>query len=110
MRSGMGLNLEQTQKLIMTPELRQAIVVLQLSTLELTEYVQQELQENPLLEVRDEGEAAASEEPVEDYDPLELEFDWQEYFQDGSDLGYTGIPREERQEWNQQNLLAGQPT
>ena len=32
--------LEQQQKLLMTPELRQAIAILQMSTLELSEYVQ----------------------------------------------------------------------
>jgi RNA polymerase sigma-54 factor len=38
----------------MTPQLQQAIKLLQLSNLELTEYVESELQENPMLE-RDEG-------------------------------------------------------
>ncbi|NLC77165.1 MAG: hypothetical protein GX750_06055, partial [Clostridia bacterium] len=38
MRMGIGLNLEQTQKLIITPELRQAIAILQLSSQELTEF------------------------------------------------------------------------
>ncbi|MDN5344670.1 MAG: polymerase sigma-54 factor [Clostridia bacterium] len=108
MGARLGLNLEQTQKLIMTPELRQAIMVLQLSTLELAEYIQQELQENPLLEIGDDGEVAAAEEPGEDQGGLEI--DWQEYFQDGSDLGYVNGPREEAREWNQQNLVAGQPT
>ncbi|MGI9861368.1 RNA polymerase factor sigma-54 [Moorella naiadis] len=107
MRTGMGLNLEQTQRLIMTPELRQAIVVLQLSTLELADYIQQELQENPVLEVRDDGEAAAGSEVTEDND---FDIDWQEYFQDGSDLGYIREPREERAEWSPENYLAGQPT
>jgi RNA polymerase sigma-54 factor len=107
-RERLGLNLEQTQKLIMTPELRQAIVVLQLSTLELAEYVQQELQENPLLELRDEEEVAATDEVVDDHESFEI--DWQEYFQDGSDLGYVSVPREERPEWNYQNFLTGQPT
>lgn len=44
--------LEQQQKLLMTPELRQAIAILQMSTLELSEYVQKELEENPFLESR----------------------------------------------------------
>lgn len=110
MRESLGLNLEQTQKLIMTPELRQAIVVLQLSTLELADYIQQELQENPVLEVRDDGEVAASIEPREEVDPFDI--DWQEYFQDGSDLGYVRGPREELPDWYhyQENFLTGQPT
>nr|WP_277999033.1 RNA polymerase factor sigma-54 [Moorella sulfitireducens] len=104
----MGLNLEQTQKLIMTPELRQAIVVLQLSTLELAAYVQQELQENPLLELKDEEDTALTDEAADEHEAFEI--DWQEYFQDGSDLGYVRVPREERPEWNYQNFLTGQPT
>lgn len=35
MRLGYGMKLEQTQKLVMTPELRQAIKVLQLSAIDL---------------------------------------------------------------------------
>src|SRR5947207_1446940 len=44
------LSLKQSQRVIMTPLLQQAIQLLQLSTLELQEVVQKELLENPLLE------------------------------------------------------------
>lgn len=43
-------NLKLTQQLVMTPQLQQAIKLLQLSRLELLEVVQQELLENPMLE------------------------------------------------------------
>jgi RNA polymerase sigma-54 factor len=46
----MRLSLRQTQRVVMTPLLQQAIQLLQLSTLELKEVVDQELNENPLLE------------------------------------------------------------
>ena len=46
-----GLRLETTQKLIMTPQLRQAIAILQLSSLELSAMVEDALLENPVLEV-----------------------------------------------------------
>ncbi len=49
------LELRQTQTLVMTPQLQQAIKLLQLSNIELAVYVEQELQRNPLLE-REEGE------------------------------------------------------
>ncbi len=45
-----GPRLLQTQRLVMTPQLQQAIQLLQLSTLELQEVIQKELLENPLLE------------------------------------------------------------
>jgi RNA polymerase sigma-54 factor len=48
------LELRQSQTLVMTPQLQQAIKLLQLSNLDLTDYVEQQLENNPLLE-RDEG-------------------------------------------------------
>ena len=51
------LDLRQSQTLVMTPQLQQAIKLLQLSNIELTAFVEQELERNPLLE-RDEGEGS----------------------------------------------------
>jgi RNA polymerase sigma-54 factor len=45
--------LKLTQQLVMTPQLQQAIKLLQLSQLELVDVVQQELQENPVLDVEE---------------------------------------------------------
>jgi len=53
--AGFDLRLEQKQKLIMTPELRQAIKILQLSSLELAEYINQIMLDNPLLDTQEEG-------------------------------------------------------
>jgi RNA polymerase sigma-54 factor len=59
-----------SQKLIMTPQLQQAIKLLQLSRLELQQSLTQHLLENPLLEEIqsdiDEGESLVNEEKVED--------------------------------------------
>jgi RNA polymerase sigma-54 factor len=44
------LDLRQSQSLVMTPQLQQAIKLLQLSNIELTAYVEEELERNPLLE------------------------------------------------------------
>src|SRR5260370_4920538 len=44
------LDLRQAQTLVMTPQLQQAIKLLQLSQVELTAFVDQELEGNPLLE------------------------------------------------------------
>jgi RNA polymerase sigma-54 factor len=44
------LELRQTQALVMTPQLQQAIKMLQLSNLELADYVDTEIEQNPLLE------------------------------------------------------------
>lgn len=44
------LELRQSQQLVMTPQLQQAIKLLQLSNLELTEFVEDQLEQNPFLE------------------------------------------------------------
>ena len=50
------LELRQSQQLVMTPQLQQAIKLLQLSNIELTQFVEDELERNPLLERDDEGD------------------------------------------------------
>ena len=50
------LDLRQSQQLVMTPQLQQAIKLLQLTNLELADYVAQEVERNPLLEVGDPNE------------------------------------------------------
>ncbi len=49
------IELRATQSLVMTPQLMQAIKLLQLSNLDLTAYVEAELERNPLLEREDEA-------------------------------------------------------
>ena len=46
---GLQQNLILTQQLVMTPQLQQAIKLLQLSRIELAGMIQQELEENPAL-------------------------------------------------------------
>jgi len=50
MAIGPRLDIRQTQALVMTPQLQQAIRLLQLTNLELNQYVEQELESNPILE------------------------------------------------------------
>ncbi len=65
----MRLDLKLAQKLVMTPQLQQAIKLLQLSRLELSQMVYQEMLENPVLEDSaievepDEGEPRQKDEP-----------------------------------------------
>lgn len=67
MSLGPKLMMRQSQSLVMTPQLLQAIKLLQLSTTELASYVEGELEKNPLLE-RDsraeEGPIAPDERPI----------------------------------------------
>jgi RNA polymerase sigma-54 factor len=114
---GYGLNLEQTQKLNLTPELRQSITVLQLSSLELNRYIEQQLQENPLLELR-EDEPEKNVEPADKgklaeavEDKKEYDLDWELYFQDSSDLGLARQGRRwDQPEYSYENYLTQPPT
>jgi RNA polymerase sigma-54 factor len=49
---GPSLSIRQSQQLVLTPQLRQAIQLLQLSNLELDAFLAEELSKNPLLESR----------------------------------------------------------
>ena len=70
---GQKLEIRQGLGLVMTPQLQQAIKLLQLSNVELAEYCEQELERNPLLE-RDDGPADPQAElPVADTKPEALD-------------------------------------
>lgn len=75
------LDLRQSQNLVMTPQLQQAIKLLQMTNAELTDYLEEELEKNPLLEkAAPEGEAADNEvapeiEARNERDEVEKEFD-----------------------------------
>jgi RNA polymerase sigma-54 factor len=107
------LDLRQSQSLVMTPQLQQAIKLLQLSSIELSEYVEAELEQNPLLErddspppdnsepapdqlaaldpsplARDAADHASSDTlPPESESPLDVPHDGSNTAEDGTDLG-----------------------
>ena len=59
------LEFRQSQSLVMTPQLMQAIKLLQLSNLDLSAFVEEELERNPLLERASDGpEAPVAGEPA----------------------------------------------
>ena len=104
--------LRQSQTIVMTPRLQQAIKLLQLPHLELAEYVQQEIEDNPLLERQDVdpdnvmdsaepedpqpsprnedgGDSSMSAQdhlPAQDQGPLDVDYD-QLYAEDGRSEG-----------------------
>ncbi len=95
------LQQKMSQRLIMTPQMQQSIQLLQLSTLELSELLQQEMTENPMLEEEeftDRSDGSADEiEPSQNEDldfhnlpeegHIDLDENWTDYFLDSSDLG-----------------------
>ncbi len=96
MRLGYDLTIEQSQKLVMTPELIQAIQILQFNTQELENYVEEQLLTNPILEIPTSASSDAEktqeefqpkneeyQSKTEEYQPKEnSEFDWAEHFKE----------------------------
>lgn len=117
------LDQKQVQKLVLAPALQQAIKLLQLNNLELQEVVYEELAENPLLEIEEEGEEATTKAKVEDEikpeeeiaptDSQNGEFDeiifaagLQDYFDE--DVPYFGS--EDREEVQFENMVSKRPS
>ena len=65
MQLSASLNLKQKQSLVMTPQLQQAIRLLQMTNIDLRQYLESECSENPFLEVETDGNDATSEMPDE---------------------------------------------
>ncbi|MBW2158867.1 MAG: RNA polymerase sigma-54 factor, partial [Deltaproteobacteria bacterium] len=83
--------LKLSQQLIMTPQLQQAIKLLQMSRMELSELVQEELLENPILEEglepREPSSAGDEESPtpeLEAHEAKKEEIDWERYLENQS--------------------------
>ena len=72
MAMGPRLEFRQTQSLVMTPQLRQAIKLLQFTNMEAAAFVEEELERNPLLE-RDDRAEVPGERPALDQRPEQLE-------------------------------------
>ena len=109
MKLGYDLTIEQAQKLVMTPELIQAIQILQFNTQELDAYVEEQLLVNPVLEhstagASDEDAREDREESFHDAqnqeksssDTRQEEFDWKEYIRERP-VSYTHLDVYKRQ-------------
>ena len=90
----MALELRQqmklAQQLVMTPQLQQAIKLLQLSRVELLETVQQEMLENPFLEEFSSNDEAADQAPAEQRERIEEDAYDRELAKDASWEDYLG--------------------
>lgn len=75
MSAGMRLEIRQSQGLVITPQLQQAIKLLQLSNIELDQFVQQELAENPFLARADDAKERSCPAPAEREAPLDGQAD-----------------------------------
>ncbi len=127
---GLHMGLKQSQNIVMTQRLQQALKLLQVPTLELEQILRKELVENPLLEEIDNDEevedATELDEAVRQADDIEREKDpepqnedrdWGDSFDDGfrgmtNDRGYDEEDELERPQKyipsGQEELLQGQ--
>ncbi len=86
MALSLGLQQKLTQQLVMTPQLQQAIKLLQLSHLELSDALNKEMEENPVLEIAaDDGDSGGADE----HGATEKTFDEFDRETLGSELGIT---------------------
>ncbi|MCR3956479.1 MAG: RNA polymerase factor sigma-54 [Gudongella sp.] len=106
MRLNYDLTLEQSQKLIMTPELRQAIQLLQYTSLELNSYLKREMEENPLLELEGTSEDNQSMETLKD----EKDIDWKEFLESYDDISYRSEVDRNRKEYSFENFVSYTPS
>ena len=100
------LSLEQSQKLIMTPELRQAIQLLQYTSLELNEYLSKELEENPLLEMESPVEEVQNIESLND----DKDIDWKEFIESYDDISYRTEVDRNHKEYSIESFISYSPS
>ena len=62
MQFNQRLNIKHSQSIVMTPQLRQAIKLLQFSNLELSNYIEEEIEKNPFLERKNNNDINQSED------------------------------------------------
>ena len=93
MQINQRLNVKQSQSIVMTPQLRQAIKLLQFSNLELSNYIEEEIEKNPFLDNKknqmDENtnvEVSNSSEENRENDSM-----WKEKINNNNSISYEDI-------------------
>ena len=127
---GLQQNLTLTQQLVMTPQLQQAIKLLQLSRIELVEMIQEEMEQNPALEeveqqtdpsedtntaakeLTDSIDKEAQEETKEVTieEKVSSDTDWESYINEYNSTGRTHVEREARETPNYEAFTSREKT
>lgn len=106
-----GPQLEQSQKLVMTPQLQQAIQILQFTSLELEEYINEQLEKNPVLEKTEETDESEYMLNIESEKNRIKEINWKEYTEDFNNFEYTrGTYYNEDNEFSFENIVSKEIT
>ncbi|HEX7928779.1 MAG TPA: RNA polymerase factor sigma-54 [bacterium] len=118
MALNLKLQMRLSQQLIMTPQLQQAIKLLQLSRQELEELIDQALVENPVLEEDPEeapqeetlpepvAETEATSDMIDNDRHAEADQDWEQYINSGSGVIPESRPRDDGEEPNLEATLS----
>lgn len=95
-----NLNLTQEQKLIMTQEMQLSVKLLQMSAFELSQYIEKELQENPVLD--------ANFQQPEESNELKNRIDYKEFvkYLDFDNYEHHSREKAEDEEFNPINLVS----
>ncbi|SDK71443.1 RNA polymerase factor sigma-54 [Natronincola ferrireducens] len=107
MKMGYNLHLEQSQKLVMTPQLKQAIKILQLASIELDQYIEQQVETNPILEINQDTPELPGNETE---GPVEEKINWKEYVEDFDNYEYAKKPYNEDEQFNYENIVSKETT
>ncbi len=91
-----SLQLKLGQQLTMTPQLQQAIKLLQLSTLDLQQEIQQALDSNPMLEIEELADSNSTEEGIAETPPETIDATEEDSAQD------QGVGDEAEDSWSEQ--------
>ncbi len=75
MQFNQRLNVKHSQSIVMTPQLRQAIKLLQFSNLELSSYIDEEIEKNPFLEKKNNSLEISKESSFENTSDTEQRWD-----------------------------------
>ena len=110
----------QIQKLILTPQLQQAIRLLQLSRLDLLETINNEMEANPMLEEQQGEDSDEEQRDSGDTRPIETvgeevivkesigeDMDWENYLSEHN-TGWAGSPYEDRDTPSFENFTANE--
>ena len=127
---GLQQNLTLTQQLVMTPQLQQAIKLLQLSRLELVEMIQEEMEQNPALEEVEQESDPGDETNTSGKDDSETnnevvqeetkevtieekvspDTDWESYINEYNSTGRVHVEREARESINYEAFTSRKKT
>jgi RNA polymerase sigma-54 factor len=123
MAVGLKQSLNLSQTLRMTPQLQQAIKLLQLSRMELDTAIRKELEENPILEespeltqeepggTADPGPAGSENEMAADQDPQRHdEFDWEAYIESSYKPSSSSMAGGNEEIMNYENVISASET